>query len=150
MTDLLHEPVTNVGGLYIIQLTPVVGVLPAFRTDASITFREGFRWYTIYGTDQTRLYDERQSSTDNGPVWELTVSLFLPGDNADRRSQLADMVRHRFIVRCEDNNDQLRQVGSYEQPLELTYQFTTGKGVADLRGYALTFRGSLSEAPLIL
>lgn len=149
MTDLNYDPVNNIGGLYRIRFVPVAGITPTLATGTP-NFRDGFRFYTAYGTESTRLYEERQSTSDNGPIWDLTVSAFLPGDNPERRTQLAEMVRHRFIIQCEDNNGLLRQVGSYDQPLELSYQFVTGKAVSDLRGYALTFRGSLSQAPAIL
>lgn len=150
MTDLNVQPVNNVGGNYSLRVVPAIGTTPNLAPGAPITFRDGFRWYYIYGTDQTKLYAEKQSGSDNGPYWELTIELFVPGDDADRRRLIAEMVRYRFILQCEDNNGLLRQVGTYEQPLELTSQFTTGKTVGDQRGYMLSFKGTLSDAPAIL
>lgn len=150
MTDLNYQPVNNIGGNYLVRVVPAIGTTPNLAPGAPITFREGFRWYFIYGTDQTKLYDEKQSISDNGPYWELTIGLFVPGDAADRRKQLAEMVRYRYILQCEDNTGLLRQIGTFEQPLELTYEFSTGKSVGDLRGYMLSFKGTLSEAPRIL
>lgn len=150
MTDLNLQPINNIGGNYLVRVVPAIGTTPNLAPDSPITFRDGFRWYAIYGSDQTKRYDEKQSGSDNGAYWELTIGLFVPGDDADRRRQLGEMVRYRYILQCEDNNSLLRQVGSFEQPLELTYEFSTGKSVGDLRGYMLTFKGTLSDAPAIL
>lgn len=155
MTDLLFDGATNIAGNYLIRFVPVVGVsslpLPAASgptaglITSGPTFQDNYRWFTAYGTDFTKSVDEKQTETDNGPVWDIVIELFLPGDAPDRRVQLAELVRHRFLVAVEDNTGLKRLFGTLEEPLLLTYSFQVAKNPGDRRGYTLTFAGQLSR-----
>lgn len=156
MTDLLFETgSTNIGGSLLIRFAPVAAISqlpPPAPSGPSTppTFRAGFRWYSCYGTEGTKPFDEEQSQSDNGPVWAVKVQAFLPGDSAGLRQALRELSRHRFVLELEDNVGLLRRIGTLIENLELTYSFTTGAAMGDRRGFKLVFSGSLSAPSPIL
>ncbi|GAB3550632.1 hypothetical protein [Spirosoma fluminis] len=155
MMDLLFSGGNNVGGNYLIRFTPVVGIqaMPTPATNGPTTpatFYSGYRWFDCYGTEGTKAFSEDEQTTDNGPIWNVTVNAFLPGDSAERRQQLAELVRHRFVVEIIDNNGQRRRVGSKLENLELSYEFKTGAAAGDRQGATLSFKGQLTQPAPIL
>lgn len=159
MTDLLFAGGNNIAGLFKIRCAPVAGILtlplpaPAgpIQVSTGPTFAQGYAWYTIYGTEGTKDYSEEQQMTDNGPVWAVKLSLFLPGDSADNRGSLLEMTHHRFVVECQDNLGLWRRVGTKEQNLELSYRFGTDAAAGGRRGNWLTFSGQLTApAPFVV
>lgn len=150
MTDLLFTPSNNIGGSLLLKFAPVAGIQAMSAPATSVQFRTGYRWYAAYGTPGTKGFEEDEEETDNGPVWTVRLTAFLPGDSAERRQALAEMVRHRFVVEVEDNAGLRRRVGSLAEPLQFSYKFTTGEQTADRRGATLTFRGSLTRPALVV
>ncbi|GAB3956697.1 hypothetical protein GCM10028805_47360 [Spirosoma harenae] len=159
MTDLNFQGGNNIAGLFQVRCAPVVGILtfplPApsgpIQTSEQPTFSEGFAWFSIYGTEGTKDYQEEQQMTENGPVWAVKLSLYLPGDSPLNRSSLDEMVRHRFIIEVQDNLGLWRRIGTPEQNLELTYQFGISAAAGGRRGTVLTFSGQLtSPSPFVV
>ncbi|QIP14721.1 hypothetical protein G8759_19930 [Spirosoma aureum] len=155
MTDLTFDNGNNIAGNSLIRFVPVVGIqaLPTPATGGlttAPTFQAGYRWFTCYGTEGTKNYQEQQSMDDNGSLWSITVSLFLPGDDQIRRRALADMTRHRFILEVEDNAGLMRRVGTMTETLEFNYTFGIDAQMGGRRGYTLSFKQSFTEAPPLL
>lgn len=150
MTDLTFEGGNNIGGNALLRFAPVAGIASLASPVAVPTFRAGFRWFDCYGTQGSKDVDENEEETDNGPVWSVKVSLFLPGDSAVRRLALADLVRHRFLLEVEDNVGLRRRIGTLSEPMQLSYNFKTGGPMAERRGAGLTFRGNLTAPAGIL
>ena len=156
MTDLLFASgESNIGGVLSIRFVSVVGIdtMPepaATGPSTPPTFRSGFRWLTCYGTAGTKTYDEKQEADDNGPLWSVTISAFLPGDSAERRAELKQLVRHRFVVEIEDNTGLRRRIGTPVESLALSYRFRTGGPMGDRRGAQLEFSGSLTAPPAVV
>lgn len=157
MTDLTFGGGNNIGGQYLLRCIPVVGVanlpIPATAGPISagaITLKSGFSWINIYGSEQTKSYNEEQAETDNGPLWSVSTSLFLPGDSAQQRTTLQQMSRHRFIVECLDNVGLWRRLGTPVEGLSFAYKFAVGAAAADKRGAVLTFSGTLTQIPPII
>ncbi|GAB3958218.1 hypothetical protein GCM10028805_52120 [Spirosoma harenae] len=155
MTDLLFAGGNNTAGLFQVRCAPVVGFstfpLPApsgpIQINSNPTFSEGFAWYTIYGTEGTKDYQEEQQNTENGPVWAVKFSLFLPGDSAALRGSLSEMVHHRFVIEVQDNVGIWRRIGTPEQNLELSYQFAINAAAGGRRGYVVAFSGQMTNPP---
>ncbi|MBD2700131.1 hypothetical protein IC229_05760 [Spirosoma sp. BT702] len=155
MTDLLFAGGNNPAGHYLIRCVPVIGVQsmpePAaggpMVVNGPPTFKSGYTWIKLYGTEGTKTYDEQQQEVDDGEIWNLTISLFLPGDSAQQRTALAQMVRHRFVVECQDNTGTWRRVGTKTQSLQLTYRFGVGGPMGSQRGATLTFQGTVTAPP---
>jgi hypothetical protein len=155
MTDLLFDGANNIAGNFLIRFVPVAGVsslpLPApFGPTAGVlpagpTFLPNFRWFTAYGTDQTKDVIEDESDTDSGPLWDVSIEFYLPGDSAARRLNLAEMARHRFLVAVEDNMGVKRLFGTLTEPLRFSYKFQVPKQIGDRRGAFITFRGTLTR-----
>lgn len=114
------------------------------------TFRAGYRWFSCYGTEGTKNYQEQENIDDNGPLWSVSFSLFLPGDDADRRRALADMARHRFVLEVEDNTGLRRRIGTLTETLEFTISFGIDAAMGGRRGYTLSFKGTFTDAPPII
>jgi hypothetical protein len=158
MTDLHYVGGNNPAGTYLIRCAPVVGLLslPTPATGGPLvvvgppTFHPGYRWYQLYGTEGTKDYDEDQQNTDNGDIWSVSVQLFLPGDSAQERATLMEMVRHRFIVECQDNAGTWRRLGTKTENLKLTYKFGIDPQMGGRRGATLKFTGELTQCPPIV
>ncbi|WP_139361580.1 hypothetical protein [Spirosoma sp. 209] len=145
LSDLLFEPVDNPGGNCLVRFVPVIGVSAISTVNGPVSFRSGYRWLTCYGTDGTIGFEEDQEETDNGPIWNVSIDGWLPGDSPQRRQLLADLVRYRFMVEVEDYAGLVRRAGTLEQALSFRYQFSTGKQLGDRRGTQLTFSGQLTK-----
>ncbi|QIP16802.1 hypothetical protein G8759_31255 [Spirosoma aureum] len=160
MTDLLFDGANNPAGNFLVRFVPVVGVAilptpapsgPNAGSIGSPTFVTGYRWFTAYGTDETKSIEEEQKLDDNGSVWAIAIQAWLPGDSAQRRLQLAEMVRHRFLVAVEDNIGLVRVFGTKVESLQFTYRFQVDKQMGGRRGYLISFSGSsTSPAPILL
>ena len=158
MTDLLYAGGNNIAGLFLVRCAPVAGILtlplpapagPLLVTGAP-TFRNGFQFYSLYGTEGTKDYEENQEMTDNGSTWTLKAGLFLPSDSAETRTSLEQMSRHRFVVECQDNTGLWRRLGNQEQSLALSYAFAINAAAGGQRGYKLTFNGVMTRPPAFL
>lgn len=156
MTDLLFSTgVNNLGGNFLIRFVPVAGIasmLPPATSGPSTqpTFKTGFRWFLCYGTEGSKTIDEQQSDSDQAPVWTVQVATFLPGDSAEVRQTLAELVRHRFVLEVEDNVGVIRRIGKPAENLSLSYGFKTGGALGDRKGAVLTFSGQLtSPIPIV-
>jgi hypothetical protein len=156
MTDMLFSTgVNNPGGNYLIRFVPVAGIqsMPAPATSGPSTvasFKTGFRWFQVYGTEGSKTVDEQEDDSDQGPVWSVKVVTYLPGDSSELRQQLADMVRHRFVLEVEDNTRVIRRIGTPIESFQLSYSFKTGGAMAERRGATLTFKGQLTAPAPIL
>ncbi|MCX6216473.1 hypothetical protein [Spirosoma sp.] len=157
MTDMTFAGGNNIAGGYKLRCVPVVGVqsLPTPATSGPmnappLTLKSGFTWINIYGTEQTKDYNEGESETDNGPLWAVSTSLFLPGDSADQRRTLLQMSRHTFIVECQDNVGLWRRLGTLTEGLSFAYKFTIDAQAGGQRGALLTFSGNLTQIPPLL
>lgn len=157
MTDLLFAGGDNHAGQHHIRCVPVVGVetapTPATTgpiTAGALTFFEGWSWINLYGTFQTKSYSEDESLTDNGPLWAVSASLFLPGDSAEQRATLQTMSPHRFIVECQDNHGIWRRLGTRTEPLSFSYKFGIAANLGGQRGATLSFAGNLTRVPPLI
>ena len=149
MTDLTFEGGNNPGGNCVLRFAPVAGIASIASPLTQPVFRTGYRWFDAYGSEGTKEVDETQDETDNGPTWNVKISLFLPGDSVQRRGALAELVRHRFILEVQDNAGLYRRIGTLTECLQFSYSFRTGGAMAQRRGAQLTFRGTLSTQPPI-
>jgi len=155
MMDLNYAGGDNPAGIYLIRCVPVVGVksLPTPATGGPMevagppVFHPGYAWLQLYGTEGTKTYAEEEEETDNGPIWSVSVGLFLPNDSSLVRSNLSQMARHRYILECQDNSGQWRRLGTQVESLQLKYKFSIGAQVSDRRGATLTFSGTLTQIP---
>lgn len=155
MTDLNYAGGDNPAGIYLIRCAPVVGVqsLPTPATGGPMVvlgppvFYPGYAWLQLYGTEGTKTYSEEEEETDNGPLWSVSVGLFLPGDSAQQRRSLSDMARHRYILECQDNMGLWRRLGTRKETMQLKYKFGIGGQVGDRRGATITFSGALTQMP---
>lgn len=156
MTDLNYEEANNPGGNTLVRFVPVGGVtaLPPVSspvTQGPPTFRTGWRWFNLYGTLHTKTYDEEEGYNDNGPLWNVTISVFLPADSPLIRQTLAEMSPHRFVVEVTDSAGMLRRAGNLIEHLEMKYKFGTGAQMADRRGATITFTGVFTRpVPVVL
>lgn len=156
MTDLLFDGQPNYAGNYLIRCAAVAFVksLPPVVTPGSVSgslvFHTGFSWQNVYGTEETKEYEEKPDETDDGTIWNVQISCFLPGDSAQLRFTLDQMVRHRFIVECEDNVGLRRRVGTKVENLSFAYSFGVDPQMSGRRGYKLSWSGKLTSPPPIV
>ncbi|OIN56793.1 hypothetical protein [Arsenicibacter rosenii] len=156
MQDLLYSNTDNPGSLVSVQVCPTFGFasFPAAadgQVSAAVSFRQGYRWFTIYSTANTPGFEEPEDETDNGPVWMPKISLFLPSDNAAYRRELFRWANYRFVAQIYDQAGIYRRVGTIIEPLSLKSAFNTGSAVPDRRGYSITLSGSTTTpAPVII
>lgn len=156
MTDLTFDNGNNIGGTFLIRCVPIVGVsaLPSPNSSLVVsgppTFVTGYRWFDIYGTQNSKSYSEEEEEDSNGCVWDVSVGLFLPGDSPTIRASLAEMAAHRFIVECQDNCDVWRRLGTKIEHLQMKYKFSAGTSAGDRRGATISFSGQLTSAPPIV
>ena len=158
MTDLLYAGGNNIAGLFLVRCAPVAGILtlplpaPAgpLTVSGAPTFRTGFGFVSIYGTEATKAYEENMDESDNGEVWSVKLSLFHPSDSPAVRTSLRQMARHRFLLECQDNTGLWRRAGTKEQSMALTYRFEIDADAGGRRGYRLNFAGSMTAPPAFI
>lgn len=156
MQDLLYSNTDNPGSLVSVQICPTFGFasFPApvnGQVSADVSFQQGYRWFTVYSTANTPGFEELEEETDNGPIWQSKISLFLPSDNATFRRELFKWSGYKFIAQVYDQAGIYRRVGSIIEPLALKYSFTTGNAFPDRRGYSITLSGTHTQpAPVVI
>ncbi|OIN59797.1 hypothetical protein [Arsenicibacter rosenii] len=145
MNDLNFTPGSaNTGGVFLLRFAPLDSIT-AIGTE--VTFAAGARWLSCYGSEGSLSWEEQQKDTDNGPVWELSVQAFLPGDSAAIRARLAAMTTRRFVLECEDNEGLVRRAGAVGAGLTFSYSFSPGANPGERRGNRITFAGQLTAPP---
>ncbi len=105
-------------------------------------------WHTLPFVVGTGALSEEQDDNVQGDRYGVDLSVFLPGDSADIRSELNRMRQHRYLLRITGRDSRTLLVGTPEQPMRFESRFETGPQAGDQRGHRCRFRGvSLTKLP---
>lgn len=107
-------------------------------------------WLSIYFTQGTKVYTEKDTPSDMGNSYQVDVAGFFPGDSAWMRMRLDAMNKIRWIVRVKDNAGIRRQVGEWSEALTFVADFQNEGAMAGDRGYNMKWAGQLSKRPSVI
>ena len=118
------------------DLEPAVN--SAYNQQDTVTVSGG--WLSMPLLPGTGSWIEEQQDTDQGPLFNVTVSGLLGSDGPEVREEINRMKRHRFLLRVPNRNGSKSLVGWPEQPAVLEARFDSGAGPGDTRGWRISFR----------
>ncbi|WP_207503822.1 hypothetical protein [Telluribacter humicola] len=107
-------------------------------------------WLRIYGSVNTKSYEEDEQPTEHGSLYAVNASAFVPGDTEPIRQLLKAMQWHRWVVRVTDAMGVKRQAGTRSEGLDLVASFGISPEMSGERGYRIRLGGSLTERPVIV
>ena len=142
----------NMGGVREFRFAPIQHLrnppdIILGTVDEEMDFRqfapgESYDWNTGYVTEDTAEFQETETEGPGGTLFIAEFTGFFPGDTAEQRANLDDIVRHYHVVDVTDNNGNLRRMGTLQNPARITTAFSTGRGASNRPGYELRVRWS--------
>lgn len=85
------------------------------------------------------LWNEVQSNSKQGPVYEQTISAITPRLRAEVTGAFQKMANHDFLLRLTDKQGQKWLIGQLNAPFRFRCNGTTGSGGSGLNHYAIRF-----------
>lgn len=155
MDNLIFDGGDNMGGARHFRFSPIENItaLPDVfngMVDEAIDFAGSNDWFQGYVTEDTADFNEGGKQGPGGPILEPEFNDFFPGDTPSVRRTMADLVRHRFVVDVTDNNGRVRRMGTLDNPVRFTTDYSTGRGATNRPGYAIKARwASPDPAPFV-
>lgn len=153
MNNFPKTPTINVSGAHKFQFAPFYTVLSlpeVFNKKIydAVEFVPDSSWLLGYSTANELEFEETAKDSSNGPIYQWTISGFVPGDHPDLIVLMEEMEQSDHYVLITDNQNNCRFVG-YDSPLIFLAKFQTGLKPGEARGYKYSFTGeSASRAPV--
>lgn len=149
VTDLLRINQLNPASVQKIEWTPVSAVVVwnepvAGRFSQALGFRQGWRWFGMYGTPGTIGFSEKQQRSRGRIYYDVRAVVFLPNDSEAFRSQLQWMAYPRFYLRITDQLGKKIVVGRPGQGIEMLADFNNEVEMGGKKGYMIEFAGKVS------
>ncbi len=107
-------------------------------------------WLSIYFTAGTKVYTEKDVTSNHGNSYQVDVVGFFPGDTALMRARLDAMNKIRWILRVKDNAGTQRLVGESNEAMQFIADFQNEGAMAGDRGYQMQWSGQLSKRPVMI
>lgn len=154
ITDFPSQPLTNIAGYTGFQFAPHYTVLTIPQAvnkliNAPVQFQPGHTFLNGYATVESLEFKEESKKTNQGTVYEQSVSGFIPGDT----DELADLMEFmeassmRYLLSLAPLTGKKRLIG-VQVPLEFSAELVPGKAVGERKGYSFQFfASSTNRAP---
>lgn len=139
----------NPGGGHYLELIDVMFVTGYVRPNGSaspvVTLTPGKVFSPIYCSPDTIAFKQIAQKTDNGDLYQVTITGFSPDDSSEKNHALTGFMQgRRVLVRFRDYAGLSRLAGTDIEGLELSYELGTDPNVGGSRGYALSLTGTLT------
>lgn len=142
MTDFPTPHMDHVAGLKLFRFIDVeqVSSLPSGQeikfTD--IGMAPGAVWYKGVAAMRSISHADEQVSSSSGDYYTNRISLFYPGTNRALELLFDEMINKRFLIRTRDYQGNERLIGTLDNPLEFTRNFSAAQ-LGGRKGYSLEF-----------
>lgn len=150
ITDLLRPQTPNPASVRALSFVPLGALSPNWpepiggRFSSPITIINGWRWFQIYGTQNTIFFNEEIKNSRGRVYYEVSAGGFLPNDNQEFRAQIQWMAYTKFLIKVTDQLGLTRVAGRPGQGLQLVGGFANEAEMGGKRGYNLKFEGQVS------
>lgn len=144
----------NVPGLKILQFIPVQHVASIPEDTASVVYDEievlpGKGWFNGEFTPGKLEFGDEMQNTSHGPSHDLEVNGFHANSSPGKLDNFRQMCNHKFIVLAEDEEGNVRILGTRESPCDFSYKETSGRqGDRVVKGYTISFK-AVSDQPAL-
>jgi len=136
--NTLTKPGDNLGGLLKIWAVPKAVYS---RSGTTVTISDDTDVYALYCTPESMQFSEPQVETPGGIYYNTSVSGFIPGDTEAALAAINNMADKKYVVIFQDGNGNYKAAGTGFYPLKLKATLNSGKNVADLAGWEISFAG---------
>lgn len=144
-----------VGGIDSIQCLPILGVksFPSIFdlqvAEMEIAFYSNYAWIDLPIITESASYEERESETDHGALYQKDLSALLPADLLANRQALLKLRHIDLLVKYRDHMGNHKLLNTPSEPLRLTVSFKTETYGGQL-GISLKFQGQHTQPSLFL
>ncbi len=134
---------TNPGGILSFSFVPVEDVTEMVVDNfnfilRSISLRPGATWLKGYSTFEKLKVEQDVVESDHGPIYKPYVSGFHPGYNY-LLEKIFNHMTGRFIVDVIDNNGERYVLGTIENGVHFSWQYSSGDQIRKLNGFSYRF-----------
>lgn len=91
-----------------------------------ITLKPGKTWFEFKVPDSERFFRESEKKTPSGPLFEITLQGYLPGNDTNQTINSAVMPMHQHVVLFKDRDGQVRFIGSPDRGADCETSYTSG------------------------
>lgn len=150
----LNQP--NAPGIHTFLYVPTTdisqwpGIVAKEVDESAIVLNGGKSWTTGLSVFEQMKFDEQPQETEHGMLYNKELQGFLPQDSEAVTQALETMLFVPFVIKLKDRQGQHRIVGTPDEPVYFSFEFTTG-AVGGSRGYNFSFRGKhRSKSPFLV
>jgi hypothetical protein len=145
----------NPGGqnkLYVIRAVDLTSIPdPAVEGDVVVTAdivakatRAFAHWAFAQDTGDLQV---KAVGEDGNQSWEVSVSVFVPGDNALIAKVSNNVLNQKFVVIVVDGLGQARIGGTIDRGMVCTPEYNSGKAFTEKKGRTFTFKCGMAHEP---
>lgn len=141
----------NLGGILSFRFVPVEEVKNIQYNRYSFIYDDitlWTDWLKGYSTFEKKLVNSILTSSANGSFYKNELKGFFPGHSffIEKLFAIMAQIGRRFVVEYTDYNGQRVLLGTKENGLQFSYEYTTQDAVKKLNGYSYRFYND-SETP---
>lgn len=144
-----------VGGIDSIQCIPILGlksfppILNLQVAEMEIAFFPNYAWIDLPIISESAIYEENESETDHGALYQKDLTALLPADLLANRLALLKLRHLDLLVKYKDHMGDHKLLNSPYEPLRLSVSFRTETYGGQL-GFSLKFQGQHTQASSFL
>ncbi len=139
-----------VGGINSLQCIPILGIdsFPAVNDlqipEMEISFHPNYAWLELPILSESASYEEVESETDHGALYQKDLSALLPADLLANRQALLKLRHLDLLVKYRDHMGNHKLLNTPDEPLRLSTSFKTETYGGQL-GFSLSFKGTHTQ-----
>lgn len=136
----------NIGGIVAIQfaLADDIESIPdpvGLSLNSAIVMKAGKRFYNAQLTIESTSFVETAEETDSGAKYNKRVGGFCSCDTELNAALFDEMENALFVVKAQDSNNNVRIVGTKEQPIKFSIDRNVPADHATAPGLKISFYG---------
>jgi hypothetical protein len=139
-----------VGGIDSIQCIPITGIASFPETsnlqvaEMDISLQPNYAWLDLPIIEDSALYEETESETEHGAVYQKDLIGLLPADLLSNRQALLKLRHLDLLVKYRDHLGNHKLLNTTSEPLRLSVSFKTETFGGQI-GFTLNFRGQHTQ-----
>tara|TARA_R110002050_G_scaffold201841_1_gene336987 strand:- start:32302 stop:32934 length:633 start_codon:yes stop_codon:yes gene_type:complete len=139
-----------VGGIDSIQCIPIIGIASFPETsnlqvaEMEISFQPNYAWLDLPLIEESALYEETESETEHGALYQKDLNGLLPADLLANRQALLKLRHLDLLVKYRDHLGNHKLLNDPSEPLRLSVSFKTESYGGQL-GFTLNFSGQHTQ-----
>jgi len=144
-----------VGGIESLQCLPISGIdnFPAAINlqvqEMEISFHPNYAWLNLPIISDSATFEETETETDHGSLYQKTVNALLPADLLANRQALLQLRNLNLLVKYRDHLGNHKLLNSPSEPLRLSVSFKTETYGGQI-GFSLNFSGQHTKPSYFL